>query len=83
MTVPATAIRDAASSLLATAGDAFTQAMGVGLIVAAVLALATAVVVLRFLPARESTGTQAEGAEPSVPTLTDADRESLDLQPQN
>ena len=44
---------DAASSLLATAGDAFTQAMGVGLLVAAALAAATAVVVLRFLPARE------------------------------
>jgi hypothetical protein len=45
---------DAASSLLVTAGDAFTQAMGIGLVVAAALAAATAVVVLRFLPARES-----------------------------
>jgi EmrB/QacA subfamily drug resistance transporter len=71
---------DAASSLLATAGDAFTQAMGIGLLVAAALAAATAVVVLRFLPARESV---AEGAEPSIPPLTEADRESLDLQPQN
>lgn len=74
---------DAASSLLSTAGDAFTQAMGVGLLVAAALALATAVVVLRFFPTREPTGTQAEGAEPSTSTLTDADRESLDLQPQS
>src|SRR6266545_7088501 len=45
---------DAASNLLATTGDAFTQAMGIGLVAAAALAAATAVVVLRFLPARES-----------------------------
>jgi hypothetical protein len=45
---------DSASSLLATAGDAFTQAMGIGLVVAAVLAAAAAVIVIRFLPARES-----------------------------
>ena len=74
---------DAASSLLATTGDAFTQAMGIGLLVAAALAAATAVVVLRFLPARESIAAGAEGAEPSMPSLADADRESLDLQPQN
>ncbi len=61
---------DAASSLLATAGDAFTQAMGVGLLVAAALAAAAAPVVLRFLPSRE-------------PTAAPADRESLDPQPQN
>jgi hypothetical protein len=71
---------DAASSLLATAGDAFTQAMGAGLIVAAALAAATAVVVLRFLPAREPIAAQAEALEPA---LTDAERESLNLQPQN
>ncbi len=45
---------NAASELLATAGDAFTQAMGTGLLVAAALAGAMAVVVIRFLPARES-----------------------------
>jgi hypothetical protein len=61
---------DAGSSLLAAAGDAFTQAMGVGLLVAAALAAATAVVVLRFMPSRE-------------PAAAPADRESLDLQPQN
>jgi hypothetical protein len=44
---------DAASALAATTGEAFTRAMGLGLLVAAVLAAATAVVVLRFLPARE------------------------------
>jgi predicted MFS family arabinose efflux permease len=71
---------DAASSLLATAGDAFTQAMGTGLIVAAALAAVTAVVVLRFLPAREPTAVEPEGVEP---LLADADRESLNLQPQN
>jgi hypothetical protein len=57
--------------------------MGIGLLVAAALAVATAVVVLRFLPAREPTGIRAEGAEPGMPTLTDAERESLDLQPQS
>ena len=44
--------------------------MGIGLLVAAALAAAAAVVVLRFLPARE-------------PAAAPADRESLDLQPQN
>jgi EmrB/QacA subfamily drug resistance transporter len=61
---------DAASGLLATVGDAYTQAMGIGLLVAAALAAATAVVVLRLLPARE-------------PVAPAADRESLDLQLQN
>jgi EmrB/QacA subfamily drug resistance transporter len=44
---------DAAASLVATTGDAFTNAMATGLIIASVLAAATAVVVARFLPARE------------------------------
>ena len=74
---------DEASGLLATTGDAFTQAMGTGLLVAAALAAATAVVVLRFLPAREPVPEQAERAEAGVRALTDEDRESLDLQPQS
>ena len=74
---------DAAANLLATTGDAFTQAMGIGLVVAAALAAATAVVVLRFLPAHEHAAEPAEGAEPSMPPLTDVDRESLNPQPQN
>jgi EmrB/QacA subfamily drug resistance transporter len=44
---------DAASGVLATTGDAFSHAMGVGLLVAAALAGLAAVVVARFLPARE------------------------------
>ncbi len=44
---------DAASALLATTGDAFTQAMGIGLLVAAALAAVAAVVVIRFLPQTE------------------------------
>ena len=71
----------ASSSLLATTGDAFTQAMGIGLLVAAVLAAVTAVIVRRFLPARESVETR-DAAEPMRP-LGDADGESLDLQPQS
>jgi MFS transporter, DHA2 family, multidrug resistance protein len=43
----------AASDLLATTGDAFTQAMGIGLAVGAALVAAAAVLVLRLLPARE------------------------------
>jgi EmrB/QacA subfamily drug resistance transporter len=43
---------DAGASLLAAASDAFTNAMGVGLVVAAALALAAAGAVVRFLPAR-------------------------------
>jgi EmrB/QacA subfamily drug resistance transporter len=46
----------AASSLLATTGEAFTQAMGTGLLVAAALAAGMAVVVRRFLPTEESVG---------------------------
>ena len=53
-------------SLLATTGDAFTQAMGIGLLVAAALAAgATAVVVVRFLPARERPS-EAERRGPSI-----------------
>ncbi len=54
----------AASSLLATTGDAFTQAMGVGLLLAAALAAATALVVLRFLPARERQLAESLDAQP-------------------
>ena len=61
---------ETASSLLATSGDAFTQAMGVGLLVAAALAAGAALVAFRFLPSRE-------------PAAAPADRESLDLQLQN
>ena len=49
----------AASELLATTGDAFTQAMGIGLLVAAALAAAMAVVVVRVLLAREPIETEA------------------------
>ena len=74
---------ETASSLLATTGDAFTQAMGIGLSVAAALAAAMAIVVARFLPAREPDAAQAESAKPGMRPLADPDRESLDLQPQN
>ena len=53
----------AASDLLATTGDAFTQAMGIGLAVGAALVAAAAVLVLRLLPAREFV------AEPEVREL--------------
>ena len=57
---------DAASGVLATTGDAFSQAMGVGLLIAAVLAGLAAVVVARFLPARESIAVEPEVAESVV-----------------
>jgi EmrB/QacA subfamily drug resistance transporter len=64
---------DAASELLATTGDAFTQAMGTGLLVAAGLAAATAVIVVRFLPARELVEVEAEVSEAGVLPLADAE----------
>jgi hypothetical protein len=42
-----------ASALHPTVGDAFTDGMGVGLLLAAVLAAVSAVVVARLLPARD------------------------------
>jgi EmrB/QacA subfamily drug resistance transporter len=65
---------DAASSLLATTGEAFTQAMGIGLLVAAALAAVTAVAVARFLPAREPVTAAADVAEPAIRPLADANR---------
>jgi MFS transporter, DHA2 family, multidrug resistance protein len=54
---------EAGSGLLATAGEAFTQAMGSGLLVAAGLAALVAVLVARFLPAREPVPAARAGAE--------------------
>jgi threonine dehydrogenase-like Zn-dependent dehydrogenase len=45
--------------------------MGIGLLIAAALAAATAVIVVRFLPAREPVATEAEGAEPTMRPLAD------------
>jgi hypothetical protein len=52
--------------VLATTGEAFSQAMGVGLLIAAVLAGFAAVVVARFLPAAESIAVETEVAESVV-----------------
>jgi EmrB/QacA subfamily drug resistance transporter len=60
-----------ASDLLATTGDAFTQAMGTGLLAAAALAAATAVIVIRFLPAHEPVAAEAEATKPTVRPLAD------------
>ncbi len=61
----------AASELLATTSDAFTQAMGVGLLVAAAFAATTAVIVSRFLPDREPATAEAEAAKHTVQPLAD------------
>ena len=57
---------DAASSLLATTGDAFTQAMGISLLVAAALAALMAGLVVRFLPSTPPAAPTDE-TEPSLP----------------
>jgi EmrB/QacA subfamily drug resistance transporter len=67
-----------ASSLLADAGSAFTEAMGLGLIVAAALAAVTAVVVLRFLRTREPLAADAEQLDNRLVTEND---EPFNLQP--
>ena len=65
---------DAATGLLAATGDAFTQAMGTGLLVAAALAAITAVIVVRFLPGREPIATTADVTRRSLPPLADTGR---------
>jgi EmrB/QacA subfamily drug resistance transporter len=69
---------NAASNLLASAGEAFTQAMGIGLTVAAGLAAAMAVVVARFLPSREPAAAVANGSEPALRALPNPDPALLD-----
>lgn len=61
---------DAASGLLATTGDAFTAAMGTGMLAAAALAAVAAVVVVRFLPAREPVVAEAEAVDLDIPEPT-------------
>src|ERR671910_66778 len=63
---------DAGAGLLTVAGDAFTEAMGVGLVVAAVLAAVTALLVARFLPAREPAA-EVEAARPDLGRVADTD----------
>jgi EmrB/QacA subfamily drug resistance transporter len=62
-----------ASGLLATTGEAFTNAMGVSLLVAAGLAAVAAVLVARFLPAREGVAAEAEASPPEPRALADAE----------
>jgi EmrB/QacA subfamily drug resistance transporter len=57
---------EAGSGLLASASDAFTQAIGMGLLVAAALAAITAVAVIRFLPPRVAAVAEALREEPSA-----------------
>jgi EmrB/QacA subfamily drug resistance transporter len=63
--VAAQAPPDAAASLLSTAGDAFTSAMGIGLTVSAALALGAAVLVARLLPS-QPTGAGAPARSSSI-----------------
>jgi hypothetical protein len=51
---------DAASAVVAGTSDAFTHAMGIGLLVAAALAAGTAVLVARFLPSHGAVAADAE-----------------------
>jgi hypothetical protein len=70
----------AASELVATTTDAYTHAMGLALVVAAALAAAMFVIVLRFLPARSERPAD-EGRSASAPLEREPD--ALDLQPQS
>jgi hypothetical protein len=65
---------DAATGLLATTGDAFTQAMGTGLLLAAALAAVAAVVVARFLPGRERVAANVDVTRLDAQPLANADR---------
>jgi EmrB/QacA subfamily drug resistance transporter len=56
---------DVAARVLATAGDAFTSAMGIGLTVSAALALGAAVLVARLLPS-QPTGAGAPARSSSI-----------------
>jgi predicted MFS family arabinose efflux permease len=58
--------------IFAAAGDAFTHAMGIGLVVGAALAAVTAVAVARLLPSRE--GQEAKVAAPPTRQLAGAKR---------
>jgi predicted MFS family arabinose efflux permease len=58
----------AATGLLASAGDAFTDAMGIGLTVGAALLAVTALLVLRFLPARAIADAEVAELRMDVPT---------------
>jgi EmrB/QacA subfamily drug resistance transporter len=55
---------EAGAQLLAVTGDAFTAAMGAGLVVAAAVVATTAVLVARFLPGREPVAAHASTATP-------------------
>jgi EmrB/QacA subfamily drug resistance transporter len=55
-----------ASHVLAVSGEAFTHAMGYGLLVAAGCAAAAAFLVLRYLPAHEAQAAKPEVIEPIV-----------------
>ena len=64
----------AASEVLATTGEAFTQAMSIGLLLAAMLAAGAAVLVARFLPAERKGAESKPGAlEPRLLSLGDPD----------
>jgi EmrB/QacA subfamily drug resistance transporter len=62
---------EAAAGVLSTAGDAFTSAMGIGLTVSAVLAIAAAALVARFLPSARRAEVAAPRREPELrPSLS-------------
>ena len=64
----------AASEVLATTGEAFTQAMGIGLLLAATLTAGAAVLVARFLPAKRTEAEAELGTpEPRLLALGDPD----------
>jgi EmrB/QacA subfamily drug resistance transporter len=59
------------SAVLATTGDAYTQAMGNGLLVGAALTALAAVMVWRFLPAEQTRDTRAARVGEHIPAVSE------------
>jgi MFS transporter, DHA2 family, multidrug resistance protein len=71
--IAAQAPGDAGAALLTVAGDAFTNAMGIALVVAAALAAITALLVARFLPGTESVVAERRSAAPEMRPVANAE----------
>jgi EmrB/QacA subfamily drug resistance transporter len=71
--IAAQAPGDAGAALLTVAGNAFTNAMGIALVVAAAIAAITALLVARSLPGSESAVAQRRSAAPGMRPVANAE----------
>jgi MFS transporter, DHA2 family, multidrug resistance protein len=71
--IAARAPGDAGAALLTVAGNAFTNAMGIALVVAAAIAAITALLVARSLPGSESAVAQRRSAAPGMRPVANAE----------